>query len=141
MPSSRPKPVSTLVGLTVLAAALLACNLGGNTATPPLSTSTVFPTLSPPPGPTATTPATLTPSAVPAPTDTPPAPSPTPPPGQEVILLLEPGPVGRVPAQVDVLGRPVGVLPVQVELLRILEGDPGRRAHAGILARMIAEAA
>jgi hypothetical protein len=33
------------------------------------------------------------------------------------------------------------MLPVEVELLGILEGDRGGRAHAGILARMIAEPA
>ena len=42
---------------------------------------------------------------------------------EELALgLVEPGPVGRVAAEVDVLGRPVGVLPVEVELLRVLEG-------------------
>ena len=50
---------------------------------------------------------------------------------EELALgLVEPGPVGRVRDQVDVLGRPVRVLPVEVELLRVLELGGGL-AHAG----------
>jgi hypothetical protein len=35
----------------------------------------------------------------------------------------------------------MGVLPVEIELFRVLEGECLGGAHAGIVARMIAEAA
>ncbi len=55
--------------------------------------------------------------------------------------LLEAGPVRGVATEVDVLRGPVGVLPVEVETLGVLEGEGFGGAHAGMLARMIAEPA
>lgn len=101
----------------MLVVALLACNLGGSTAAPP--TPSVFPTVSVPPsaGPTVTVVATLGPTAAPAASNTPlaatdtpasaasPTPASTAPADQEVILILEPGPLSSVTSPVHVAGE------------------------------------
>src|SRR3954467_7355102 len=61
---------------------------------------------------------------------------------EEVSLcLVEPGPARWITSQVDVLGGPMRVLPVAVELLRVLQREDVGLAHAERRARMIAEPA
>ena len=59
------------------------------------------------------------------------------------LRARETGPARRIVREVDVLGRPVGVLPIEVEVLRGLQVDVlgGAHARSGIRARMIAEPA